>query len=62
MVEEARRAVDRIFEKGRKQCEELSIRYEMQAAKCRQIEEELRQLEELKKQRLYEEPENEEQI
>ena len=62
MLEEAQKAVDKIFADGRKQCEELSIRYEMQAAKCRQIEEELQQLEELKQQRLHEEPENEEQI
>ncbi|MBR4861523.1 MAG: hypothetical protein IKU09_04910 [Firmicutes bacterium] len=62
MIEEARKAVDKIFADGRKQCEELSALYEMQAARCRQIQEELRQLEELKKLRLHEEPENEKQI
>ena len=58
MVEEARRAVDKIFEDGRKQCEELSVLYDMEAAKCQQIRKELRKLEELKRQRLYEELEH----
>ena len=60
MVEEARKAVDKIFEDGRRQCEELSVLYEMQAAKCLQMREELRQLEELKTQRIQEESEHEE--
>ena len=62
MVEEARKAVDKIFAEGRKQCEELSELYEMQAAKCMKIREELLQLEEMKKHRMQEETENEEQI
>jgi urease gamma subunit len=40
MIEEAQKAVDKIFADGRKQCEELSTLYEMQAARCRQIQEE----------------------
>ena len=60
MVEEAQKAVDKIFADGRKQCEELSALYEMKAAKCRQIQEELRKLEALKQQRLREESEHEE--
>ena len=62
MIEEAQKTVDKIFADGRKQCEELSTLYEMQAARCRQIQEELRRLEELKKLRLHEETENEKQI
>ena len=60
MIEEARKAVDKIFADGRKQCKELSVLYEMKAAECRQIQEELRKLEALKQQRLREESENEE--
>ena len=60
MVEEAQKAVDKIFAYGRKQCKELSVLYEMKAAECRQIQEELRKLEALKQQRLREESENEE--
>ena len=62
MVEEARKAVDKIFADGRKQCEELGTLYKMQAAKCMKIREELLQLEEMKKHRMQEETENEEQI
>ena len=60
MVEEAQKAVDKIFAYGRKQCKELSVLYEMKAAECRQIQAELRKLEALKQQRLREESENEE--
>ena len=62
MIEEARKAVDKIFADGRKQCKELSVLYEMKAAECRQIQEELRKLEALKQQRLREEAKNEKQI
>ena len=60
MVEEAQKAVDKIFADGRKQCKELSVLYEIKAAECRQIQDELRKLEALKQQRLREESKNEE--
>lgn len=60
MVEEAQKAVDKIFAYGRKQCKELSVLYEMKAAECRQIQDELQKLEALKQQRLREEAKNEE--
>lgn len=60
MIEEARKAVDKIFADGRKQCKELSVLYEIKAAECRQIQDELRKLEALKQQRLREESKNEE--
>ena len=60
IIQEAQKAVDKIFAYGRKQCKELSVLYEMKAAECRQIQEELRKLEALKQQRLREESENEE--
>ena len=60
MVEEAQKAVDKIFAYGRKQCKELSVLYEMKAAECRQIQNELQKLEVLKQQRLREEAKNEE--
>ena len=48
MVEEARRAVDKIFEDGRKQCEELSYIYSRELEKCMQLREEIQRLEEKK--------------
>ena len=60
MVEEAQKAVDKIFAYGRKQCKELSVLYEMKAAECRQIQDKLQKLEALKQQRLREEAKNEE--
>lgn len=60
MVEEAQKAVDKIFADGRKQCKELSVLNEIKAAECRQIQDELRKLEALKQQRLREESKNEE--
>ena len=49
MIEEANKAVDRVFADARKQCEALSALYENEYKKCQQIKEEIALLEELKK-------------
>ena len=53
MLEEARGAVDKIFEDGRKQCEELSSLYSETYTKYQQLQEEIQVLED-KKRGLYE--------